>query len=383
MRLRHPDGTVVHVAYCTNVHTATDVKGVVGLLGGYAEPVRERLDVDRLGLGLWLAADVVTGLIGDPAALRRLRAELAARGLDVVTLNAAPYGRPSDGDVKQAAYSPDWTDQRRLAYTLSCARLLTELLPDNVVRGSVSTLPLAWRSPWTPARGAAARRALDNLADGLAELHWSTGRRVRVGLAPEPGCVIETAEQSVMYLSTVDNEWIGVSLDTCHVAVTFEPAVTAVERLAAAYVPVVKAQVSCAVQADDPGSALPELAGLVEPRFLCQTTTFVDGRRLVADDLPDALAGDLPTGRPWRVHVHAPVHVPLDAPLSTTAGVVTDTLAALFDPSSGAQTDHVEVATHTWSGAPGGRDVVGGIAAELAWTRDRLVAVGLKDEEPA
>jgi len=32
---------------------------------------------------------------------------------------------------------------RRLAYTLSCARVLTELLPDDAVWGNVATVPLA------------------------------------------------------------------------------------------------------------------------------------------------------------------------------------------------------------------------------------------------
>jgi hypothetical protein len=377
MRLRHPDGTVVHVSYCTNVHAATDVDGIVGALARSAEPIRARLDVDRLRLSLWLAADMVAGLVDDPAAPSRLRAALAARGLDVIALNAVPYQEFRQPTVKKAAYLPDWTDRRRVAYTLSCARLLAELLPDTMVRGSVTTLPLAWHAPWTRERSAIAHRALDNLADSLAELHWATGRRVRVGLAPEPGCVIGTAEQAVTELSTVDNEWIGVSLDTCHLAVTFERPAAVVERLAAACVPIVRTQVSGAIQADDPAA----LAGFADPRFLRQTTTFVDGSRRDADDLPAALAGGLPTGQPWRVHVHVPVHIAPATPLRGTAGELTDTLAALFDPS-GAQTDHVEVATYTWPTASAA-DRVAGIAAELAWTRDRLIAVGLKEEQPA
>ena len=29
MRFRHPDGTLVHAAYCTNVHAAEDLAGVL------------------------------------------------------------------------------------------------------------------------------------------------------------------------------------------------------------------------------------------------------------------------------------------------------------------------------------------------------------------
>ena len=38
MRFRHRDGTIVHLAYCTNVHPAEDLDGVVDQLGRYAEP---------------------------------------------------------------------------------------------------------------------------------------------------------------------------------------------------------------------------------------------------------------------------------------------------------------------------------------------------------
>jgi hypothetical protein len=68
-------------------------------------------------------------------------------------------------------------------------------------------------------------------------------------------------------------------------------------------------------------------------------------------------------------------HVPLHTQASTT---LTDTLGALFDTPQ-ARTDHVEVETYTWSVLPDAVDLVEGIAAELAWTRDRLVAIGLKE----
>ncbi|MFJ6956361.1 xylose isomerase, partial [Micromonospora aurantiaca] len=58
MRLRHADGTTVHLGYCTNVHPAEDLPGIVAQLDTYAVAVRRALDTDRLGLGLWLAAPV-------------------------------------------------------------------------------------------------------------------------------------------------------------------------------------------------------------------------------------------------------------------------------------------------------------------------------------
>lgn len=40
MRFRHPDGSLVHLAYCTNVHPAEDLDGVMAQLRDHAEPVR-------------------------------------------------------------------------------------------------------------------------------------------------------------------------------------------------------------------------------------------------------------------------------------------------------------------------------------------------------
>ena len=91
MRFRHPDGSTVHLAYCTNVHPAETLDGVLAQLRDHCEPVRRRLGRDRLGIGLWLARDAARALTADPAALRRLRAELDTRGLEVVTLNGFPY----------------------------------------------------------------------------------------------------------------------------------------------------------------------------------------------------------------------------------------------------------------------------------------------------
>ena len=117
MRLRHRDGQTVHLGYCTNVHPAEDLAGVLEQLDRYALPVRRRLGADVLGLGLWLAAPVAAELAADARSRRRLRAELDARGLEVVTLNGFPYQAFQAPVVKMAVYQPDWTRPERLAYT--------------------------------------------------------------------------------------------------------------------------------------------------------------------------------------------------------------------------------------------------------------------------
>ncbi|MDX3517229.1 metabolite traffic protein EboE [Streptomyces scabiei] len=387
MRLRHPDGTTVHLGYCSNVHQAEDIDGVLAQLADHAEPVRERLGADRLGIGLWLARDVVSELVAVPGEVKNLRGELAARGLETVTLNAFPYAGFHREVVKKDVYLPDWADEARLAHTLDCARVLAALLPDDAERGSVSTLPLAWRTPWPPDRADTARRALDRLTTGLAAVESDTGRRIRVGFEPEPGCVVETTAQAVRELRGLDPERLGVCLDACHLAVQFEEPGAALRRLADAGLPVVKLQASCAVEAADPAdpAARAALRRLAEPRFLHQTRTAArqdspDVRGV--DDLPEALEGGLPadTG-PWRVHFHAPLHADPEPPLRTTTDQLSGVLAGLLGGPS-AHCDHIEVETYTWSVLPEPpTDLPGGIAAELAWARDRLTGLGLEEDQ--
>ncbi|MET9358758.1 metabolite traffic protein EboE [Streptomyces sp. NPDC006617] len=383
MRLRHPDGTTVHLAYCTNVHAAEDRDGVLAQLARYGEPVRERLGADRIGLGLWLAAPVVTALAADRSALDLLRKELDLRGIEVVTLNAFPYAGFHAPTVKKAVYRPDWTERPRLDHTLACARVLAELLPPDAARGSVSTLPLAWRTPWTPHRDDLARRHLDLLSQGLAALAADTGRTVRVGFEPEPGCLIETTGQAVARLADADHERLGVCVDTCHLAVAFEEPGPALTRLAAA-LPVVKTQASCAVHADRPAdpAARAALAAFAERRFLHQTRQAAPGGPLAADDLPEALQGALSGDAAWRVHYHVPVQRDLPPPLRSTRPELVAALTTLLGGPT-ALTDHVEVETYTWPvlpGAPDGSGLVDGIAGELAWTRSTLTALGLTEE---
>jgi sugar phosphate isomerase/epimerase len=375
VRLRHPDGSVLHLAYCSNVHPADDLDGVAAQLERYAARVRERLGAPVLGVGLWVAAPA---LAAGGGAAERLREQLDRLGLEVVTLNGFPYTAFHADVVKLDVYRPNWADEERRDYTLELARLLARLLPADVDEGSISTLPLGWRTEWDADDQAAGRRALEQVAFGLAELEDETGKRIRLALEPEPGCTIETVAQASEFLAGLAPEWIGLCLDACHLAVQFETAEGAVARLADAGVPVVKAQVSSALRVPEPATARAFLDDFAEPRFLHQVRERVGAGVAGTDDLPQALDGGLPASSEWRVHFHVPVH----AAEHTTQAELEATLAALAGGPSPV-TRHLEVETYTWGvlpDGPGGDDgLVEGLAAELAWTRDRLVALGAEE----
>jgi sugar phosphate isomerase/epimerase len=386
MRLRHADGTAVHLGYCANVHPVEDVAGVLEQLAAYAEPVRLALGADRLGIGLWLARDVAAGLAADTGATARLAAELAARGLEVVTLNGFPYSGFGDAAVKYRVYQPDWSDRRRAEYTADLATVLAGLLPSDAARGSISTLPLAWRDPWPDAARDAARRHVDLVGDHLVDLAARTGAVIRVGFEPEPGCVIERTDHAVTALAGFDPAHFGVCVDTAHLAVAHEDSALALKVLADAGIPVVKLQASAALEASQPSDpeTLSALARFAEPRYLHQTREAVAGGLRGTDDLAEALrGGSLPGAAPWRVHFHIPLHAEVAPPLAGTHDVLIRTLMEMFGGGA-AVTDHVEVETYTWQVLPEGErprdaaELARGIAAEMAWARAELVRAGLE-----
>jgi sugar phosphate isomerase/epimerase len=377
--------TGMPLSYCTNVHPAEDLDGVLAQLHRYAGPVREAAGLDTLGVGLWLPADLAHRLAAGPADRARLRDALAEHRLTVHTLNAFPYGGFHADVVKHAVYRPTWAEPARAAYTLACAEVLADLLPDGV-DGSISTLPLAWREPWGAADDAAATAALADVSAGLRDLAARTGRTVRLAVEPEPGCVLDTVDDVAGWLGArlgtgpgrIDPEHVGVCLDTCHLAVSFADPVAAVRRIRQAGLRVVKVQASAALHVADPADAgaRAAVARFAEQRYLHQVRERSGGTVHPADDLPDALV-DLPAAGPWRVHVHVPLHHRPAAPLAATTDVLRDAVTAVLRGPHG-DAAHLDVETYTWSVLPdelaarAADDLVAGIAAELRWAVEHL-----------
>ncbi|MEU6643910.1 metabolite traffic protein EboE [Saccharomonospora sp. NPDC046836] len=362
------------LSYCTNVHPAEDLDGILRQLDAYAVPVRERLGEDRLGVGLWLAADVAAGLAADPAARRGFAAELAARGLAVETLNAFPYGGFHDEVVKHSVYVPTWTDPRRLRYTVDCITVLTDLLPPDAGYGSISTLPLAWRQPWSSSHDIRAAIALDEVTRVLRSARARHEQPIKLAVEPEPGCVLDTVDDALGWLAgRADPDYIGLCLDTCHLAVSFADPAQTVERIRRAGLDVVKVQASAALHVEHPGTAeaMAALREFAEPRYLHQVRErSAAGEVLAADDLLEAM-GELPATGPWRVHFHVPLHAQPDAPLTSTTGVLTAALAAL---AAQGPLPHIEVETYTWNVLPAGarQELAAGIADELRWALEAI-----------
>lgn len=372
MRLRHPGGRTVHVSCGTNIQPLRDMAGVLSHLDSYATAVRARLHADTLGVSLWLPPALAAALAIDSRARGRLRAELDARGLEVVTLNGLRYDETPG--AKGAQHEPDWSTVERLDYTLDLARVLVDLLPDDAVRGSVCTTGIGRRDTWDAARERAGARILGRLSSGLAEIAWQTGRAVRVGLQPEPGAVMDSVAQSAAALARVDRDRVGVCLDLSALACAWQDPAEALARLTEAGLSVIRVQLAAAIEVTDPTVAGDVLAGYLEEHTEHQVTTPAGG---YAGDLADALR-DRPSG-PWRVRYPLPLHRVPPRPLSATTDVSRAALGYLMAgdiPSC----EHLDVRTGPGDeSAPdgAGETRVEEIAAELAYARDELGGLGL------
>lgn len=366
------------LSYCTNVHPAEDLDGVIRQLRQYSGPIRRSAGLDVLGVGLWIPAKLARRLAANQVDLAALHEVLTAEGLQLHTINAFPYGGFHNDVVKHDVYRPTWAEPERLEYTMDCAEILAALLPEDV-DGSISTLPLAWRDPWTQHDDDAASAALAELSTRLRNLRDRTGKTVRVAVEPEPGCVLDTVADVVGWLgarvgSGVDPDFVGLCVDTCHLAVSFADPARAIAQIDAAGLRVVKVQASSALHVSDPSShaARAALLTFAEPRYLHQVRESGPTGVLSADDLTEALA-ELPGVSPWRVHFHIPLHHIPSAPLETTADVLQQTVVEIGRlPYSGRV--HLDIETYTWSVLPEHpAGIVEGITAEIAWAQAHLL----------
>lgn len=378
------------LGYCSNVHPGEGLNEVLDLVARCVGAVRNARGLPHMGAGLWLSHAAVEAL-AEPDARGRFRERLDAHGVRLHTLNAFPYGDFHAESVKEAAFLPDWSDERRLRYTLAAADLLAECLPLDAAEGTVSTVPLGLRAAWSGEKENAALGHLLTLAQALDETFARTGRAIRVCLEPEPGGALERTDQAIAFfdrwlLPAADalrvpreavRRHLGLCYDVCHQAVMFEDAARALGQLLDAGVPVGKIQLSCALEAPD-ARAVRALADYAEPRYLHQVRVPGRERLYGAPDLGLALADPrLPTDRPWRAHFHVPVNAEhFESGLASTQGE----LLKVFDFLSAHRTfhPHLEVETYTWQVLPESRRprddqaLVQGIASEIDWVETEM-----------
>lgn len=392
----------IHLAYCTNVHRGETWTETFAALERHTLPVRRRVAPgSSYAIGLRLGRRAAAEL-AQPATLLAFQRWLEKHDCYVFTINGFPYGSFHGTRVKEQAYVPDWSTPERLAYTQQLFELLALLAPPGAA-GSISTMPASFKGffgaatePRAPADAARLRAIFSNLtAVGrfIAELAEKTGRDLHLGLEPEPCCLFETSAETVQFFA----DWraaepaaesllgqIGVNYDCCHLAVEFESAGAALDRIAGAGLRLSKLHLSSALRVCPDAAGRAALTSFVEPVYLHQVVvgrinSHEVRRRFI--DLPEALADSEPSRADdeWRIHFHVPLHAAPGAPFGDTR----DHLAGALDwlkTHRGACT-HLEMETYTWEVLPPmlRLPIEDQLVREYAWTLDALAERGLAE----
>ncbi|BBY20789.1 metabolite traffic protein EboE [Mycobacterium stomatepiae] len=373
------------LSYCSNVVAADTLIALERQIFSVFAPARERAGLERLGIGLWLPARTMAQLGRDRRARSRLAAMPADNGLTVVTMNAFPYGGFHGDTVKYAVYQPDWTTSKRLDYTRGSAQVLAELLTDTA-HGSISTLPLGWADPWDDEAEIQARHNLSSLGECLRRIEDESGRWIRLAIEPEPGCVIGSCGDAIGWFAraieagAVDPRYLGLCLDTCHLAVMHENPVEILAGLAEVGIEVVKIQASNAIQVDDfaADGVVEALSDFVDSPYLHQINGVdAHGQPWFRDDLSLADAS-MPRSGSARIHYHVPLHAPPPPPLNNTAPVLGEVITLWRDGALPDQVD-IEIETYTWNVLPPSlrtTSLAENIASEIRWLNDVVCARG-------
>jgi len=362
----------LHLTYCLNIHPGETWAENFAAIQEKALAVKARLSPDKpFGLGLRLSSRAAESLA---AGHRRydVRKFFDDHGLYAFTINGFPYGQFHDTRVKQNVYAPDWQTAERRDYTNLLADILADFLPDGI-SGSISTVPGSFK-PWITGEDNA-RGMTDNLLAcdrHLAEIREETGKNIYLALEPEPGCFLETTDETIAFFRERlgSSQQLGVCFDTCHAAVQFEDVTAALKKYVTAGVRVAKIQLSAALET---GSDAETLKPFCDPVYLHQATErTTDGSLRRWSDLPEALLEleRRPRAEPGgilRVHFHVPLFAG-----SSTATELTPGFFALV--KSGI-TSHLEIETYTFSVLPAplrSREMIESIVREYEWVLARI-----------
>jgi len=359
------------LSYCTNVHPGRTVAEVIDGVTTYSADVQRQLDFP-MAAGLWLSASVVRELTESPEQLEQLAQTLWQHDLCCYTLNTFPFGDFHSDRVKEQVYLPDWASSARINYTEQCAAILAQLLPEGA-EGSLSTVPLGGRmNPHGADFHAVCFSYLIRLAKYLHQLYETTGRRIRLGLEPEPMCEMSGtvewtlpafdrlyAQAEALGCEPLVREYIGACFDVCHQAVEFEDVTKSIDQFVQHGIRINKVHITNAVELLNPSGnteGRQALCQFVEPRYLHQTyARFADGRvetrlDLTLEDIHRQPADSFMQAIAWRVHFHVPIFAETLGSLKTTRQ---DLAAALRKVAAMDYAPHLEVETYTWPVMPG------------------------------
>jgi len=389
MRLNHD----IHLGYCTNIHRGESWEETWRGLKEHTLRVKDRVSGGKpYGIGLRLSAQAANEL-NQPGKLDEFRRWLDDNGCYVFTINGFPYGSFHGTRVKEQVFKPDWSTKERLDYTNLLFDLLAKLLPERV-SGSVSTLPGSHKTFQVGSDELSA--IFTNLRlcrQHIEKVVEASGHDLHLGLEPEPLGLFETSGETLKFFGLYFDrnpqdrdffKFIGLNYDTCHLAIEFEEAAEALNRITGAGIRLSKLHFSSALKLQPTAENIARLLSYDEPVYFHQVIASYGPdeplRRFI--DLPDALAfaatNPSALGREWRVHFHIPIHAQPADGFDSTRDHLDGAMQWLAKNPTKCQ--HIEMETYTWEVLPQDMrsgDVVDQLVKEYDWTLAAMRGCGL------
>lgn len=384
MKLRHG----LHLAYCTNIHRGETWSQTFDALKHHTMQVRRRVcPQNAYAIGLRLGNEASKDLARTPV-LQKFQKWLDKEDCYIFTINGFPYGNFHGSRIKQQVYEPDWTSPERLDYTNRLFDLLSKLVPEGV-EGSISTVPVAYKSRIGGEREAqSARTHLWQCIEHIEQLSRSTGKKLHLGLEPEPLCFLENSEECIRFFNAMKkdhpgdlriDEHLGVTYDCCHFAIEFENPHESLARLLQHKIRISKIHLSSALKLRPTLSARAALRAYADSVYLHQVISQNQSGLLERfEDIQNALDKSDSENAEWRVHFHVPLHTHPSEVFGTTSDHIEGTLDFVKDHPR--LCSHFEMETYTWEVLPPAlkkRNVVDQLAGEYDWTITQMQKRGL------
>lgn len=390
-----------HLTYCTNVHPAENWEETFQNIQSHVIPLKARLAPEKnFGIGLRLSNLAAKELLsGDN--LKEFKEWLLGNDLYVFTINGFPFGQFHGSRVKDDVHTPDWTTEERYKYTLDLIKILSNLLPENLETGSISTSPLSYRF-W--------KQNLENnqevikisciqfakVAEQLHLLKQESNITITICIEPEPDGLIESSAEAVKFFldaliplageylqeqlkvsfdiaRKILLEHITVCYDVCHSALLYEDPEEVFKAFEKAEIRIGKIQLSSAIKFF-PGKEdsqrkffYHKLADFADSVYLHQVVARkADGFERYPD-LGPALENIITTeAEEWRIHFHVPIFLENYNEISSTQDHLKKVLDLLKEKS---YTRHLEIETYTWEVLPKEMklELVDSIEREYKW----------------
>lgn len=382
--MKHSAYQDVHFTYCTNIHAGEEWPDHFEEIKNHLPVLKSRLSPDDpFGVGLRLSAKAAVQLKKEDH-LESFRQWLSDNGLYLFTINGFPYGSFHGERVKDNVYAPDWTTPDRLTYTNNLIDILTSLLPEGV-EGGISTSPVSYKY-WKKAESGfesifmLASLNMARAAFKMARVLEDTGKMIHLDIEPEPDCLLETGAETIQFFNEhlipngseflnkeyglkpdeaekILRQHIRVCYDTCHFALEYENAKSAIEAFKTEGIRIGKTQVSSALKVNwerpviSVENVLSRLKTFDEPVYLHQVIERrKDGSFHQYRDLPEALDQfDASRASEWRIHFHVPLFLDEFGELTSTRDHIQAALPILLENTG---CTHFEIETYTWDVLP-------------------------------